>query len=75
MKIEKMLIEKTKLNKFGLKSITLTPKMMRLFNLVLAAIQNNEPVLLVGGPGNSKTTICQVYKICLQCSFYIFLFL
>src|SRR5204862_5340664 len=40
--------------------IVLTKAMSRLFILVSNAIQNNEPVLLVGETGCGKTTVCQV---------------
>lgn len=36
-----------------------TPAMRRLFVLVMAALKNNEPVLLVGETGCGKTQICQ----------------
>lgn len=36
--------------------------MTRLIHLVKTSLLNNEPVLLIGGPGSCKTTICQVKK-------------
>lgn len=39
--------------------ITWTRAMRRLFVLVTAALQNNEPVLLVGETGCGKTQVCQ----------------
>lgn len=40
-------------------SVVWTPAMRRLFVLVSKALQNNEPVLLVGETGCGKTQICQ----------------
>ncbi|KAH8894978.1 midasin [Thozetella sp. PMI_491] len=40
--------------------VTWTKAMRRLYVLVRRAIQNNEPVLLVGETGCGKTTVCQV---------------
>lgn len=40
-------------------SVIWTPAMRRLFVLVSTALQNNEPVLLVGETGCGKTQICQ----------------
>jgi midasin len=40
--------------------IVWTKSMRRLFMLVSRALQNNEPVLLVGETGCGKTTVCQV---------------
>ncbi len=37
-----------------------TPAMRRLLVLVMAALENNEPVLLVGETGSGKTQICQI---------------
>lgn len=42
------------------KGIVWTKAMCRLFTLVSRALENNEPVLLVGETGCGKTTICQV---------------
>lgn len=42
-----------------LDSVVWTQAMRRLFVLVQAALQNNEPVLLVGETGCGKTQICQ----------------
>ncbi|ERF75124.1 hypothetical protein EPUS_07813 [Endocarpon pusillum Z07020] len=36
-----------------------TPGMQRLLTLVMSALENNEPVLLVGETGSGKTQICQ----------------
>ena len=41
-------------------SIVWTKSMRRLFMLVSRALQNNEPVLLVGETGCGKTTVCQM---------------
>ena len=42
-----------------------TAAMKRLYILIWKAIQNNEPVLLVGETGSGKTTMCQTLaKIC-----------
>jgi midasin len=38
-----------------------TSAMRRLFILVASALKYNEPVLLVGGTGSGKTTVCQLY--------------
>lgn len=40
-------------------SVIWTPAMRRLFVLVSTALQNNEPVLLIGETGCGKTQICQ----------------
>ena len=40
--------------------IVWTKSMRRLFTLVVQALKNNEPILLVGETGCGKTTICQV---------------
>lgn len=42
------------------KSIVWTKAMSRLYTLVSKALENNEPVLLVGETGCGKTSICQV---------------
>ena len=40
--------------------IVWTKSMRRLYVLVTEALKNNEPVLLIGGTGSGKTTVCQV---------------
>lgn len=47
-------------NQEGSDSIVWTKAMRRLFVLVVEALRNNEPVLLVGETGCGKTTICQM---------------
>lgn len=47
-------------NQKGSGSIVWTKAMRRLFVLVVEALRNNEPVLLVGETGCGKTTICQM---------------
>ncbi|KAI4153338.1 MAG: hypothetical protein LQ340_002377 [Diploschistes diacapsis] len=42
------------------RSIVMTRSMVRLFALVSRALENSEPVLLVGGTGCGKTSICQM---------------
>ena len=42
------------------KSIVLTKSVTRLLTLVTRALENSEPVLLVGDTGCGKTTVCQV---------------
>ncbi len=42
------------------KNVVWTGAMKRLFALVFRAIENNEPVLLVGETGCGKTTVCQL---------------
>ena len=37
------------------------PSMQRLYSLVAACMQHNEPVLLVGETGTGKTTVAQLY--------------
>lgn len=41
-------------------SVVWTESMLRLYSLVTAALNHNEPVLLVGETGSGKTTICQL---------------
>ena len=40
--------------------IVWTKSMRRLYVLIMEALKNNEPVLLVGETGSGKTTVCQV---------------
>ena len=40
--------------------ITWTKSLKRLYTLIVQCLDNNEPVLLVGGTGCGKTTVCQV---------------
>lgn len=47
-------------------NIVWTRSMRRLFLLVLSAFHNREPVLLVGGTGCGKTTICQIVSDAMQ---------
>ena len=47
-------------NQEGSGSIVWTKAMRRLFVLVVEALRNNEPVLLVGETGCGKTTVCQM---------------
>lgn len=42
--------------------IVWTPAMRRLFTVVGICIANQEPVLLVGETGSSKTTVCQLWS-------------
>ena len=44
----------------GLPGMTWTKSARRIYVLVMQALSNNEPVLLVGETGSGKTTICQV---------------
>ena len=44
----------------GHDAVVWTPAMRRLFVLIIKAIANNEPVVLVGDTGCGKTQICQV---------------
>jgi midasin len=46
--------------------IVWTRAMRRLYVLVVRAIQNNEPVLLVGETGCGKTTVCQLLASAVQ---------
>ncbi|KAF2258858.1 midasin [Lojkania enalia] len=46
--------------KMGNANVVWTRAMRRLFVLVVHAIRNNEPVLLVGETGCGKTTVCQM---------------
>ena len=50
--------------------IVWTKAMRRLYVLVSKAIQNNEPVLLVGETGSGKTTVCQMLAQALQKQLY-----
>ena len=40
-----------------------TRAMKRLFSLLLSAIRQNEPVLLVGETGCGKTSVCEMYSV------------
>ncbi len=48
-----------------------TRSMRRLFVLVTKALQNNEPVLLIGHTGCGKTTVCQVVAQIMQTGLHI----
>ncbi|KAG0489307.1 hypothetical protein HPP92_008118 [Vanilla planifolia] len=52
---------KTKVENLG--SITWTKSMLRLYFLVERCYRMREPVLLVGGTGGGKTTVCQLLSI------------
>ena len=43
-----------------------TKSMRRVYVLVLEALRNNEPVLLVGETGSGKTTVCQIIAECMR---------
>ncbi|KAL8000860.1 putative AAA+ ATPase domain, midasin, P-loop containing nucleoside triphosphate hydrolase [Plasmopara halstedii] len=47
----------------GLKNISVTKSLRRLFTLVGRCLQNEEPILLVGETGCGKTTVCQLYSL------------
>ena len=49
-----------------------TSGMRRLFVLVFEAVKRNEPVLLVGGTGTGKTSVCQVVADALNQQLHMF---
>lgn len=52
-------------------SVVWTKATRRLFALVSRAIQNNEPILLVGETGSGKTSVCQTLSQALQRQLYV----
>ena len=54
-----------------LQEITLVKSARRLLVLVIQALKNNEPVLLVGETGSGKTTICQVVAYILKTQLHV----
>eukprot|EP01031_Cornospumella_fuschlensis_P015202 gene15202-18578_t len=46
----------------GVKGIAITNPIMRMWTLLCEALNNSEPVLLVGETGCGKTMVCQLYS-------------
>jgi midasin len=59
------------LTKAGSKGVVWTSAMRRLYVLVATALQNNEPVLLVGETGCGKTTVVQMLADAIQKELHI----
>eukprot|EP01043_Picozoa_sp_COSAG02_P021158 COSAG02_NODE_1067_length_14816_cov_16.863219_1_plen_4938_part_11 len=56
---------------FDASGIVWTQAMQRLFTLLSHCIAHQEPVLLVGGTGIGKTTVCQLFSVALQRQLHI----
>ena len=56
---------------FDATDIVWTQAMQRLFTLLSHCIAHQEPVLLVGGTGIGKTTVCQLFSVALQRQLHI----
>jgi MoxR-like ATPase len=63
--------EEDKAERAAMDNIVWTQALRRVFTLIGHCIDNKEPVLLVGGTGIGKTTICQLYSFLLHRKMHI----